>query len=193
MANSIIDGTGRGYQARVTSGNRLSVSSIAVPFPLYVNTEPQQFYSIIVSITPTGAADCFLYIENTDPDECLFITSLSICCVTQAETITVKVDHTGTRNAAAAIIPVNRRIGSGNTAVGTFEQGVDLAGGAATLTAGAVIDQFYIPAGVVSLKRRWQSAIILNPHKSLTLWAGTGNAAILATLGIGYHEDTHEL
>ena len=65
----IEDGTGTGYKAKITSENKLLTQSLSEFMQYHLNQVHEEMYSMVVSKTPTGAGDCFLYIKNTSDDD----------------------------------------------------------------------------------------------------------------------------
>lgn len=60
----ITDGTGKGYQAKVNSKNRIEMFSITEPEDKDANKNGK-VWSIYFTVTPAGANDYFFYFKNT--------------------------------------------------------------------------------------------------------------------------------
>jgi hypothetical protein len=165
-----------GIGQSVTQGGMAINKAICESITAHSNHHEEQSYSAIISVTPTGAGDCFFYITNDDDLDAV-VTSLKIQSAS-AETIQVKIRDTGTVGGThATLIPVNRNAGSGKIADVTCESGVDITG----LSGGDVVDQ--IVTGATMYKWEWKSGLIVPKNRTVSLYAVTGAIAIKATLG----------
>lgn len=176
----IKDGTGSGYLAKVTPGNKLTTEAITEYIVADINKTQEQVYSVVVSQTPTGAGDCFCYAKNNSSLD-MILRSVTLA-VTSDETIQIKINDIGTPVGGTAYIPINRNSGSANTASGIFQTGNDITG----LSGGSIVDQFFLKTGDSSLKYYWQSNIIIRPNDTLTFYAVTGAIAIKMSFAIYY-------
>jgi hypothetical protein len=166
-----VSGTGQS----VTKGGMGVAKAICQTITEHSNQIEKQSYSAVISVTPTGAGDCFFYITN-DNDLDAVVTSIKLQSAS-AETVQVKIRDTGTVGGThAKLMPVNRNVGSGKTAEVTCESGVDITG----LSGGNVVDQ--IVAGATMYKWQWQSGLIVPKNRTVSLNAVTGAIAIKATL-----------
>ena len=177
------DGTGKGYSLKVDDENMAHVLATSVEVQHHINHAHQEAYSIVVSKTPTAAADCFLYIKN-DSDLDLMISSALLYAATD-ESVQVKLGDSGTATGGAANTPVNRNAGSGKTADCTCEDGVDITG----LSGGSVVDEIAIDGATGSHKTVWRSDLIVPKNSVATFYAVTGGIAIKMTLSIGFHNN----
>ena len=110
MSESLIDGTGTGYEAKVGIDNRLSVHAITEPEDKASNVHGRT-WSLPFTITPTGAGDYFFYLKNTG-NEVYSITDIRILSGA-VETIGLHVvSNTATFTAPSTITPVNRNLNS---------------------------------------------------------------------------------
>jgi hypothetical protein len=175
------DGKGTGYKAEVDNENNLHTLAIATTLQHHINHEHQELYSIVVSKTPTGAGDCFLYIKNNSDDDML-VCALSAYAATD-ESIQVKHGDTGTTSGGTANVPVNRNAGSGKTADCTCEDGVDITG----LSGGSVVDEVAVDGATGTRKHIWRSDIILPKNATMSLYAVTGAIALKVTLTVAFH------
>lgn len=182
MGINIEDGTGRGYQAKITNTNRLAVESSAFDAIRVINHEEQNVYSLTFTITPTGANDCFCYIKNSSTID-LNLYSITLAAASD-EIIQIKVRDTGTPVGGTTATPVNRNTNSNNVAVGTFQTGVDITG----LSGGSIVDQFFIDGATNSQKYSCSSSIIIGQNQTATLYAVTGAIALRITISLFYHE-----
>ena len=172
----IENGKGTGHKAEVSSTNRLMTAAVTVSAEHEANHGNEQAYAVTFNQSPTAAGDCIFYMVNSsDSDIVIEGATIGVINCTADETLYFKIGDSGTRNSATALTPVNLNGGSGNTANGTFEQGADLDGGAATLTGGSTFETL-IMAGVtdkVSSNFNFEADIVLPKNKALTAWVGT--------------------
>lgn len=165
-----------GIGQSVTAGGMAVNKAICQTITEHSNQHEEQSYSAIISVTPTGAGDCFFYITNDDDIEAV-VTSLKLHAGA-AETIQIKIRDTGTIGGThATLTPVNRNAGSGKIADVTCESGVDITG----LSGGDIVDELI--AGTTMYKWEWQSGLIIPKNRTVSLYAVTGAIAIKATLG----------
>lgn len=165
----------------VSSEGMGKVRAIAVSPGHHFNHTHEESYSIIVSKTPTGAGDCFLYLKNTDDDD-IIVNSITLYAASD-ESVQIKLGDSGTTAGGSANTPVNRNTGTGNTAECDCEDGVDITG----LSGGSVVEDIFIDGATSAKKYRWDSSLILKKNGVLTLYAVTGAIAIKATLSISFH------
>lgn len=177
----IEDGHGSGSKAKVSSEGCLQVKAVTLSFQQHVNSEEGESYSVIVSKTPTGANDCFLYIQNNS-DVDMYVSSGKISAATD-ETVQVKLKDTGTPAGTTVNTPVNRNAGSGKLADVTCYDGENITG----LTGGEVVEQVDVDGAVGSVKYEWGSALIIPKNQVLSMYAVTGAIALKATLSISFH------
>lgn len=177
----IEDGIGKGFKAKVNEENCLCAEAVNVPFEFHINQDHGEFYSIVLDQAPTAGDDCILYVKNNN-DKDMLISSIAIFASGAVE-VYMKLQDSGTRNAVAALTPVNRNAGSGNAADCTCEQGADLDGGAATLGGGTEVERIAVEANKQTLKVDWCSAIIIPKNQTMTLWA-SAIVTVNATIGI---------
>lgn len=165
-----------GIGQSVTKGGMAVSKAICQSITEHSNQHEEESYSAVISVTPTGAGDCFFYITN-DSDIEAVVTSLKLQSAT-AETIQVKIRDTGTVGGThAALVPVNRHAGSGKIADVTCESGVDITG----LSGGDIVD--VLVSGADMWRWEWQSGLIIPKNRTVSLYAVTGAIAIKATLG----------
>lgn len=181
MGLVIEDGTGHGYFAEVTTENRLAVESESFEMIRHANLADGQAYSLTFTVTPTGAGDCFCYIKNTSTID-LSLNSIVLAAASD-EVVQIKIRDTGTPVGGGAVTPVNRNTNSNNTAVGTFQTGVDITG----LSGGSIVDQYFVKGATDSKKYTWASTLIIGQNGVLTLYVVTGAIALRITIGFFYH------
>ena len=175
----IDDGGGSGVSAQVNTEGRLKTYSIIEPESLHINEEEKQAYSAVTSRTPSGAADCFLYMKNNSDD------NLIVYCMrlwtASAEIVQIKLGDTGTAASGNTLTPVNRNVGSGNLASATVEDGVDITG----LSGGSVVDEIF---GSTTMNTyEWSSGLILPKNRIISFYAVTGGVALKATVAFYFH------
>lgn len=175
------DGTGSGRRVEVTDENCICCKAVAIPFQQHVNEDHADAYSIIVSKTPTGAGDCFLYLKNTSSDD-LMICKAKVYAAAD-EFIQVKVGDSGTTAGGTANTPINRNFGSGRTADCTCEDGVNITG----LSGGSVVEDSFFDGGVSMNQIEWKSMLILPKNSIATFYAVNGAIALKMTLSILFH------
>ena len=178
----IDDGKGRGYKAAVSSENKLEVCSIVRSIDLHCNQTNGESYSILVSKTPAGAGDCFLYLKNDDTRD-IIISSVKLYAAT-TETITIKLGDIGTPANGTANTPANRKAGCGNVADMTCEDGTDITG----LSGGTSAEAIVVKGGETSMRYAWLSGLVIPKNHTLTMYASAGSIAIVATLSLHFCE-----
>jgi hypothetical protein len=143
MPDTIRDGTGQGNLARVDSENRLHTFSDTLELGLYVSLTKGEMFSNILSVTPAGAANCFLYISNTRPGYDMVIGKVTILTPNAEMVDVLKV--TGTPVGGTAFTPANRNLNYTNNALGVFQYGTNITG----LTASPdILSRFYSASNV---------------------------------------------
>ena len=177
----IEDGTGSGKKVKVTDENCMCCKAVTFPFQQHVNEDLEEAYSIVVSKTPTGAGDCFLYLKNTSNDP-LMLCKAKVYAASD-EFIQVKVGDEGTPSGGTSNTPINRNFGSGHTADCTCEDGVNITG----LSGGAIVEDAFFDGGVSMNQIEWQSMLILPKNSVATFYAVNGGIALKMTLSMLFH------
>jgi hypothetical protein len=108
----------------VDEKNRLSVFSVSRLEDKSANEEGR-YWSLFVSVTPTGASDNFFYLRN-DGVKNLSITDIRVSCSAITQLLYKHV--TGTPVGGAAIVPKSRILGSPKVPSAIIEQGADITG-----------------------------------------------------------------
>jgi len=178
-------GTGNGYAAGVTTGNRLKVSSTSFPLEHEVNHHDGLAFSFGVSLTPTGAGDCFLYIKNNSDLD--MVVSEFMMNAASDETISFKLGDEGTPTGGAEGTPVNRNAGSGNIADVTALSGVDITG----LSGGGSVMGIFLKGGESSIRRAPVSSFIVPKNKTITGYVSSGAIQIKVGMGFSFHSTGH--
>ena len=178
----IEDGTGRGYQARVDVENHLHVLAVTEPTTLHTNQQEGESYSLLIDVTPTGAGDCFAWLQNLD-DKDLILEGFWLWLVA-SEYIYIDLATTGTPGGSpTAIVPANLNVGSGNVADGTFYQDPDITG----LTSGRIAYRIYHLTSAGSTFYELRSNVIVPKNQIISFWAQTGTTALHMTLNFHFH------
>jgi hypothetical protein len=186
MGLQIEDGIGRGYSVEVTPGNALRIRGSTGSFEHAANHTDGVAFNTLFSQTLGGTDDCIYYMLNSD-DKDLVVEGVTLY-VSGACEIYFKIDASGTRNSASAITPANLSAGSGKSAQGTFEQGADLAGGAATLSGGTEFERLYFTGAAASSHHNFEQDVILQTNHTLTIWSATNAVSVAGTVVFNYHD-----
>jgi len=183
----IESGTGNGKKMGVDDENRGMVDCITKTAERHVNESHGDAYHALIDISPTANDDCIFYMINSDNDKELVVEGIYLQ-VNAAGEIYVQLGDAGTRNSATAITPANCNAGSGNAANGTFEQGADLDGGAATLTGGTEVSRYVFAAANNSQFFNFEQDIIIPENQTLTIWCSSSAVTVNGTVVMNYHE-----
>lgn len=161
--------------AGVTSDGRLQTEVVQVPYTDYsTRANEVGFTMYLAAVTPTGAADTFFSITNTDPRP-LLIQEVRYYDAHAGEFIHLQTGASYTLTGGTAVEPVNRKVGSTLLAssYATIEQGVDITGNAsATIMQSQAVQN---TETTVSLKNR---PIVLATNRCFELEASAGTGAI---------------
>lgn len=179
MPDMIRDGVGSGMLAKVNETNRLCVSANTIDNGSFINISQGGMYSIISTVTPAGAGNCFLYIQNSNVGYDLIPGRLTVLS-SSTEIIDVK-RVTGTPAGGAAYTPVNRNLNYTNAAIGTFQTGTNITGLAATDT----LVRFFSTATVPVVYDIY-FGLIIPPNSSVGFYATTGSIPINYSLILYY-------
>jgi len=141
------------------------------------------------TVAPTGANDAFLYVQNVHTTKRMIVDDISLHCVA-ADTILAYLVAVGTRN-AGTLVPVwsTKRGGPLASSYIAAENGVDLAGGASTLslTAANLVGRLRLTTANVegSISGR-RASYVLPAGTALLLVAVTGTANITGTVSVHF-------
>jgi hypothetical protein len=183
MPDQIRDGRGTGYMAGVTAEHRQLVSSVSRSKEHNANIEKGQAYNILVSVTPTGAGDCFVYMKNTGVKN-LIIEGFS-AYVSAAESLWGYLGMVGTPiGGTDAPIP-NLNAGSANVPIGSFLTGNDITG----LSGGYLFQRARVPANTATNAVNFEADIVLPPQTTFTACAQTGGILIEGHLTFWIEEE----
>jgi hypothetical protein len=181
----ITGGTGNGFAAGVTEENRLQSDCITQTQESHANAHEGAAYHALFDQSATAGDDCIFYMFNNDSTDIL-VEGIWLSASAACE-VYIKLGDTGTRNGATAITPTNCNAASGNTADGTFEQGVDLDGGAATLTGGTEVERYVFRAANNSTYFNFVQDIVIPKNQSLTIWNSSATPTVNGTVVFFFH------
>ena len=144
-------------------------------------------YSVIYNIDPNVAGD-FLYIKNTS-DKSLRIYKIRGYTAGTGGAITVKVGVTGTPTTGVDIVPVNALVGSGKTAVGTFNRNTSAASMA--LTGGDTYDSLLF---ITDVENEWNypGEIALEKNQTFVLTNVVDPTAVMNWIVYFYYHEKVE-
>ena len=180
------DGKGRGHRCAVNEDNRALTEAVISTIEHFCNHAKSDAYQLPFEQSPTAGDDCIFYVSNDDQTKDMSVEGF-VLSVDQACELYFQLNDKGTRNGATDIVPVNMNAGSGKSAIGTFEQGADLDGGAATLTGGTEFTRMIFRAATDSAYWNFEQDIILPRNATLTLWCSNAAATVNAAMIFNYH------
>lgn len=182
MTEIIVDGTGKGFSAKVNKNNELEVKAISEPDISHVSHFFGETYMIQAVDADPAAAEYTLYFKNTDSRD--FIVDNLYSYVTDTDVVWILTSVTGT-STGTVIVPANLNIGSGNTADAVCRGG---AGGVGSLTPVTTILTIYGGAVFTNLIFPLEGALVIPRNFAIAFEydAGTTNAV---TIGFDGHYD----
>jgi len=181
MGFKLEDGLGSGRTAGVTTDNSLRVMATSLTIEHHANHYHGEAYNVLFEVTPTGADDCFFYLKN-EHDEDMTLEGIWIHN-TASEYIDVKISDIGTPSGGSDITPVNLNCGSGKSAIGIFQQGVNITG----LSGGLNTHRIWHLGSAGMAIYNFDQDIIVSKNNVVTLYAQTGTSAISGLLVFNYH------
>lgn len=181
----IHDGKGSGKRVQVDSENRLRASSTIYTLEHLANHANELAFNATFRVTSGDANVAVLYLEN-ESDIDLVIEQFTVGVDAACE-LWLTINNVGTRNAPTDIIPVNMHAGSGKDAVGTFEQGTDLTGGVATLSAGDEVGRAINRGATPTAAVNAPQDIILPKNRAIVGWCDTAGIDVYARVAFNYH------
>lgn len=163
-----------GTPVGVTNQNRAMQQSVMRDYHLACLLDGWAFTLYDATVTPTGAADVFCKVQN-DSADLMYVTGMRIYDA-GAELIDVQVSPSYTSaGASAAVVPINRYVGSTNLAAtkATCESDANITG-----DTGVTIHRLQV-AATTEQPYDWTDApIIVGPNQAFILEAATGTSAI---------------
>lgn len=182
---TIRDGTGGGYIARVSSTNRLSVTSETVSAIAVASLARSSAYVVGtqggVALTSAAGESAVLYLLNSSETP-LVVGGFAVSS-NQAGTWTAYRNPIGgtITSSGTAVTPVNFNFSSGNTLNGTALKGAD----GLTTTGGVVLVSGYTPIGFTNLDVA--GALVLGTGSVLTLtYTPDADATVTANILVAY-------
>ena len=181
----IEDGTGRGYNAKVTLTNMLEVVAVnreQIAHSSFVNGDA---YSLSFSqASGGGAADPILYLKNLD-DKALILSQLWISC-SVADIIYFNLGMTGTAAGGTAPVPTNMNTSSAKLANVTTRQHTSITG----LAGGTTVFRAYFAVNGISQQLLQNDAFVLSKQGVWTLHVTTAAATTVTGQLMFYFQDT---
>lgn len=182
----INDGRGQGSTMGVNDENRALTEAVTLTMERHTNEEEGEAYHALFDQSPTANDDCIFYMVNSHTTKTLILEGIWLSVSAVCE-VYFQANAKGTRNSATAVTPVNCNFGSGNAAEGTFEQGVDLDGGSATLTGGTEFERYVFRAAGDSSHFNFEQDIIIPRNQTFTVWCSSLSATVNGTVVFNYH------
>jgi hypothetical protein len=181
MGLQIEDGKGTGSQAQVEN-NMLRVSGVTSSYDHFANHEEGQGFNMVISATPTGAGDYFLYIKNENPETTLSITGLYLKLAAD-DYVQIELNDSGEPIGGNTVDPVNANTSSGKQALGIFQTGADITG----LNGGSIFHKIYHANSAGSIYHDFKMGIVLGANGVMTMKVGVGTVPIECVLEMSYH------
>lgn len=179
MAEEIIDGTGKGYTAKVDNKNRLVAFSITETEDKHQNREGLQ-WSVPIKVTPSAGISVFFTLENTGTVP-LAITDIRSYCATAGEIIVMEwATGIPVRTSALDIPAVPKNGGSSRVPVAEIVQDTKTS----NLTADGVIYHQVLDTANKMYKLSTSANIIIPQGAIFTMSSSTGGSAINSIVSI---------
>lgn len=182
MGFQIEDGTGDGYQAKVTNDNMLVTVATVVSAEHHANHIHGRSYNLLFSQTASGPNDCIVYIKNGD-DLDMIIESITVNVPTN-EIIEIKLNDAGSPVDGGGITPSNLNAGSNREADGIFQSGNNITG----LSGGVSTFKPFFKGGDPSKFFNFDQDIIIPKNRILTLYCVNGSILVNGMLSFYFHE-----
>jgi hypothetical protein len=174
MGLEILDGTGKGFRAKVNAENQLETLAVAIPEDKHTNSEHQGVWSLpFEGIDPVGADDYFFYISNTGTKN-ISITDIRINSTVIG---TVEIQHvsgTPVFTAGTDVTPVNRFLGSSKALFATVKTATDTTG----LVEEGILFFMDLSTADELFHLRTTSNIIIPPGQAVALLWGEATGAL---------------
>lgn len=181
MADQILDGSGKGYRARVNSKNQLGVIATAVSMQHYSAHALDGFYSLVLQQTPTAPGDVFSYIKNTHNVD-LNLWEIVLYCPS-AEAVEIW-EVAGDPVSGSAYNPPNVIVGNGATLQATVLVGNGISG----LAKRKLLKRLRVEAGK-PIRYVFDSAIIIPENNAIAFCAVVGGILVEANASIDAHPE----
>lgn len=175
----IIDGTGSGKAAKVSSDNRLHTFTLLEwPMESFSHTgDAFALASDFIALTTTASYSGILYLTNTSTTHNIHIDSVRTSSTVGTLWQLLRNPTAGTLiSAGTAIVPVNDNFSSGRTISGTAKKGVD----AQTVTDGTLLGQWQTGA-YGAMERRYEGALVIGTGNSVAVIAKPSGASTVGS------------
>lgn len=184
MSEEILDGTGKGYTAKVDSSNRLMTFSITEQEDKYLNINFGDVFSVHFSVTPAGANDYFFYFKNTGT-KTVSLTDVRISSSAATNVTLEHVSGTPSYTSDTDLTPTNRNLGSSKTITGTIKSDTDTTG----LTSEGVLFHIECPVADTLYHLRTSSNIVIPQGSSIALKRVAASGAIECVVSLVIEEE----
>ena len=178
MPETIRDGTGSGYLAKVTDDNALYIHGSVENMGLHKAVENSEYFAASFSSQATGVADVVGYIKNSSTTKNMIIDFFSVYS-SAATQLHVHLNGSGTPSGGSTVVPANSTSGSGVAADGVFQQGSDITG----LSGSTNIYVSVTPADETKVYR--DVPIVLPPNQTMHFINYQNTAT--AYIGVGFY------
>lgn len=168
-------------------GNAVSTGALQ-PMPTREGDPAKAVYCSAFTVTPTGAADYFAYIENkSNQDITVLLRSIY---TTAAELITIESAPPGVPAGTTNRQPVNKRLGDNGLSSSyiAVQSGVDLNSAAGLVTAAAAINPILVHQSPANTDFLANQKFVLPAGRAIQFLAGTGATVIGVNLDFWINE-----
>jgi hypothetical protein len=172
-----------GNTVKIDGDNRLHVDSISKSVEHEANHSNGISYSVSFAATPSAEGDCFFYMKNTAETD-MIIEGIGFYMAAD-QYFDIKMGDLGTPSGGASITPVNLNGGSGKSAIGLFQQGVDITG----LSGGGVAYRIYHASSTGTVYTNFEQDIILPKNSTFSLYIQTGGVPLAGFIDMFYHRE----
>ena len=181
MAEEIKDGTGTGNRVKITSDNRMDVSSKSNPRPYYVSRDKGLVFNCTSDYTPSAAGEYVFYIKNTSSTKILFLHGIEYHSVENVKWKVFQVDGTAS---GTTLTPANLNLGSGLPAEALCLGNAAITGINTIAQIGTHRTQALGEAGM-----EFSDALILTPGTAVSVEYDTGTVGNMELDVFFYFED----
>ncbi|MCH7759983.1 hypothetical protein IIA15_01060 [candidate division TA06 bacterium] len=178
---TIIEDGNTGNVATVNSDNRLEVVSITSSNEHHTNHKRQKAFHLLFDVTPAGAGNVFLYVNNTN-DKDLILEGITYR-VASAEQVLLKIGVTGTPSGGSDIVPINCNAATAQVPEGTFQEGTNITG----VATGNTVEKLFLE-NTSSEHFNLEQDVIIPPNSAFALSVVTGGVAISGTVVFNFHD-----
>lgn len=177
----LLDGTGKGFLARVDAENNLRVRAITETKEHNANHEDGEAYHALFAVNPAGTDDVIFYMKNNSPTD-IIIEGIT-WQTSAAEEVYYKLGDTGTTGGTSVTItPSNMNAGSGNSAdVSCLSELADGAVDITGLTGGTTVEKLWLTSAM-STHFNLEEDIVLSSNQVFTIYCVGGDTNLRATV-----------